>query len=103
MDEAKKNAGIHAHRTGRIEKNHQPEWLFLADSRDKTNRDTAMSDIRVNGTPKIEPMSASASHIPAAQPGAHYAGESRGNLVSLSQIVWIIELTKVDLIQALDP
>src|SRR6185312_16466830 len=68
MDEAQEYAGVHAHRTRRVEQHDEPQRLCLSLPPDEVDRDAAMADVAVNGPPEIEPVAAPPRQIAPRQP-----------------------------------
>ena len=81
--ETQEHAGVHAHRTGGIEQDNEPQRLFLALPLDEVDRDAAMADIAVNGPAQIEPVAAPPRQIAPRQPRAHRARQPRGRFMRL--------------------
>src|SRR5262245_50027950 len=63
VDKPKKDAGIQAHRAGRVEQDDEPEWLFLASALHKVERHAAMTNVVAGRAAQIEPIAAAAREV----------------------------------------
>ena len=56
-----------------------------------------MADVAMNGAAEIKPVAAPAREIAPGQPRAHCLGERCCGLMGLRDLIWIAQLSEIDL------
>ena len=86
VEEADEEGRVKAHRAGRVEEDDEPERLRLPPPPGELDRRAAMGDAAMDGPPEVEPAAAAAELGAADEPGAHCAGQPRGERMGLCDL-----------------